>query len=324
MPAPLAALVFLSVSLGKSIRLYLADGTPGGLLTAEIMNWTGHVVAAPRSDLAGLLRRPEASRTGIYLLLGDDPDSLGGLLAYIGEGDDVGKRLYQHARAEDQGGKDFWDRAILLTSKDANLTKAHARYLESRFITLAGQARRSRLINGTAPAPLPLPEADVSDMEYFISQAKIVLPVLGVNILRSAATAGNGGAGAVSGLSPASSPVFVLHVKKDGITARAREIDGEFTVLEGSCARASWTGSQHTYKTLHNKLAGDGALVPEPGGAAVRFARDQVFASPSAAAAVITGRQANGRVEWKAEGSGISFGSWQERGIDQAAAETST
>lgn len=240
MPAPLAALVFLSVSLGKSIRLYLADGTPGGLLTAEIMNWTGHVVAAPRSDLAGLLRRPEASRTGIYLLLGDDPDSLGGLLAYIGEGDDVGKRLYQHARAEDQGGKDFWDRAILLTSKDANLTKAHARYLESRFITLAGQARRSRLINGTAPAPLPLPEADVSDMEYFISQAKIVLPVLGVNILRSAATAGNGGAGAVSGLSPASSPVFVLHVKKDGITARAREIDGEFTVLEGSCARASW------------------------------------------------------------------------------------
>ena len=80
----------------------------------------------------------------------------------------------------------------MLTSKDANLTKAHARYLESRFITLAQQARRSRLINGTAPAPLPLPEADVSDMEYFIAQAKIILPVLGVNILRSAATADDG------------------------------------------------------------------------------------------------------------------------------------
>jgi hypothetical protein len=154
-----AALVCLAVSVGKSIRLYLADGTPGGLLTAEIMNWTGHVVAAPRSELAGLLKRPEASRTGVYLLLGDDPESLGGSLAYIGEGDDVGKRLYQHARAEDLGGKDFWDRAVVLTSKDANLTKAHARYLESRFITLAMQARRSLLVNGTAPAPLPLPEA---------------------------------------------------------------------------------------------------------------------------------------------------------------------
>jgi len=122
----------------------------------------------------------------------------------------------------------------VLTSKDANLTKAHARYLESRFITLARQARRSRLINGTAPAPLPLPEADISDMEYFITQAKIVLPVLGVNILRSAATADDGTAGAASGLARASSPVFSLHVKKDGISAQAREIDGEFTVLEGS------------------------------------------------------------------------------------------
>jgi hypothetical protein len=55
----------------------------------------------------------------------------------------------------------------------------------------------------------------------------------------------------------------------------------------------------------------------------MRFSRDQVFASPSASAAVITGRQANGRVEWKAESSGISFGNWQDRGIDQAVRETS-
>jgi hypothetical protein len=78
---PLPALVCLPVSVGKSIRLYLADSTPGGLLTAEIMSWTGHVVAAPRSDLAALLKRDETSRTGIYVLLGDDPESLGGTLA---------------------------------------------------------------------------------------------------------------------------------------------------------------------------------------------------------------------------------------------------
>ena len=107
---------------GKSIRLFLVNGTPGGLLTAEIMNWTGHIVAASRSDLAALLRRPEASRTGIYILLGDDPNSLGGTIAYIGEGDDVSKRLSRHAQPEDRGGKDFWNRAILLTSKDRELT----------------------------------------------------------------------------------------------------------------------------------------------------------------------------------------------------------
>jgi hypothetical protein len=160
------------VSVGKQIRIYLADGIPGGLLTAEIMNWTGHVVAAPRSDLRALSQRQETSRTGVYILLGDDPEILGGTLAYISEGDDVGQRLSQHARVEDQGGKDFWDRAVVLTNKDANLTKAHVRYLESRFITLARQAGRSRLTNGTFPSPLPLPEADVSDMEYFIAQAR--------------------------------------------------------------------------------------------------------------------------------------------------------
>ena len=59
----------------------------------------------------------------------------------------------------------------MVTSKDAKVTKAHARYLGSRFITLAQQAGRCRLENGTAPPPLPLPEADVSDMEYFIAWA---------------------------------------------------------------------------------------------------------------------------------------------------------
>jgi hypothetical protein len=83
------------VSVGKSVRLFLADGTPGGLLTAEIMNWTGHVVAAPRSDLAALLKRTETSRTGRYILLGDDPDSLGGQLAYIGKGDDIKCGLFR-------------------------------------------------------------------------------------------------------------------------------------------------------------------------------------------------------------------------------------
>jgi hypothetical protein len=58
------------LSAGKSVKIFMADGTPGGLLTAEIMNWTGHVVAAPGSDLAALLKRPEVSRTGTYILLG--------------------------------------------------------------------------------------------------------------------------------------------------------------------------------------------------------------------------------------------------------------
>jgi len=305
------------MTAGKLIRLFLVDGTPGGLLTAEIGNWTGHVVAAPRSDLAALLKRSEARRTGIYILLGDDPNSLGGTIAYIGEGDDVSERLRQHARPGDQGGKDFWDRAIVLTSKDTNLTKAHARYLESRLITLAQQAHRVSLDNDRAPSPPPLPEADISDMEYFICQAKIVLPVLGVNLLRAVATtpgAAQEGSGMTATLS-VQSPIFELTLKKLGIEATAQEIDGEFTVFEGSTARSEWYGVEgqgyNGYKRLREKLKDDGTLAPTDDGSSLRFTRNQVFASPSAAAAVVTGRSANGRVEWKVRGTDLPYGSWQ-------------
>ena len=159
-------------------------------------------------------------------------------------------------------------------------------------------------------------------MEYFIAQARIILPVLGVNILRSAATAA-GAAEATSVPAPASSPVFELQLKKDGIVAIAKEIDGEFTVLEGSGARGSWTGAEHAYKVLHQKLLQDGVIVPGLDGVPMRFARDQVFASPSAAAAAVVGRTANGRNDWKVQGSGISFGNWQAQGIDQVARDGS-
>ncbi len=306
------------MSTGKSVRLFLADGTPGGLLTAEIMNWTGHVVAAPRSELAALLKRPETSRTGIYILIGEDPDSLGGLMAYIGEGDDVAKRLYQHARPADQNGKDFWDRAIVLTSKDTNLTKAHARYLESRFIILGQQANRAKLTNSTAPTPIVLPEADVSDMEYFIEQAKIVLPVLGVNIFRSAATAVRPST-SESESQPEASPIFELRVKKDGIVATAQEVDGEFTVLAGSTARLGWIGVEgHSYVGLRRRLETDGTLAPSADGTTMEFTHDQVFASPSAAAAAVVGRASNGRNEWIARDTRLTYGDWQAKQIEES------
>lgn len=306
------------MSAGKSIRLFLADGSTGGLLTAEIMNWTGHVIAAPRSDLAELLQRDEAARTGVYLLLGDDPSALGGQSAYIGEGDNVSKRLYQHARPETQGGKDFWDRVIVFTSKDANLTKAHVRYLESRFIEIANRAKRVTLTNGTNPDPIALPEADVSDMEYYIDQARIVLPVLGVNLLRSAKT--TAGTPVATDPQPTSdSPIFSLEMPSQGIAARAQVADGEFTVFEGSGARIEWVGEEgQSYSGLRAKLEEDGTLEVPPGGTTMRFTRDHVFSSPSAAAAAITGRSANGRTKWRIDGTTRTYADWESQGIEDA------
>ena len=116
-------------SVGRSIRLFLVDGNPNGIITAEVVNWTGHVLLAPRSKLADVLNRPELQKTGVYFLFGELSELGGRRPVYIGESDNVGKRILQHVKAEE---KDF-EKFCLVTSKDLNLTKAHARFLERRF-----------------------------------------------------------------------------------------------------------------------------------------------------------------------------------------------
>lgn len=61
---------------GKQIRLFLIDGTFSGLVTAEIMNWTGHVFKGSRSELGRIYQREEAQRTGVYILLGDKSEEV--------------------------------------------------------------------------------------------------------------------------------------------------------------------------------------------------------------------------------------------------------
>ena len=149
---------------GRTIKLFLVDGVADGMLTAEIMNWTGHVLYAPRSRIVELIQRPEAKKTGVYLLVGEDPTHADQTLVYVGEGDNVGTRIASHAKDLE---KEFWEFVCIITSKDMNLTKGHVRYLESRLISLIGQEGRAQLTNKSEPEFDLLPEADISDMEFY-------------------------------------------------------------------------------------------------------------------------------------------------------------
>lgn len=299
------------MSQGRSIRLFLVDGTPNGLLTAEIMNWTGHVLTGPRSKLAELVQRPECARTGVYFLVGPDPEDSLRTRVYVGESDDVAQRLKQHNRPEEQGGKDFWERVCLVTSKDQNLTKAHAKYLESKLIGIATSAGRCVLGNGTAHDYSGLPESDRADMAYFLEQIRTVLPVLGFDFLRELAKPSSAAA-APAALSVSESPRFVLEIPKSKGRALAQEIDGEFFVLKGSRTRAEWVGTETGYQALFRQLLDEGVLVAD-GSEHLLFSDDYAFSSPSAAAAVVCGRQANGRTAWVVEGSGQTYAGWQDQ-----------
>lgn len=69
-----------------SLELYFIEGRSDGILTAEVFNWTGHVLMTPRTRIGIALQRKEARHTGVYLLLGEKDDNP---QAYIGEGEDI-------------------------------------------------------------------------------------------------------------------------------------------------------------------------------------------------------------------------------------------
>lgn len=99
---------------GRTLKLYLVDGSPSGVITAELGISSVRAAVASRTALPDLIRREEASRTGIYLLVGPDPDLPGRQLVYVGEGDQVRTRLAAHDADE---AKDFFTRAVLIVSK---------------------------------------------------------------------------------------------------------------------------------------------------------------------------------------------------------------
>lgn len=306
------------MSLGRSIRLFLVDGTPNGLLTAEILNWSGHVLTGPRSKLAELVKRPECSRPGVYFLVGQDPESTGQLRVYVGESDDVAGRLKQHNASDD---KSFFDRVCLVTSNDSYLTKSHIKVLESQLIGIAKQTGRCVLANSKEPVYQLLPEADLAYMAAFLEQIRIVLPVLGYDFLREITKPSQLSlpdkpiASAVS-----QSPVFTLTHGARSISARAQEVDGEFFVLKDSAASSKWTSTAHSYQMLFTRLVNEGVIALQPGGLRV-FVDDYVFKSPSAAAAVVLGRNANGRTEWVVENTKQPYGAWQNQQLNMATSE---
>ena len=145
-----------------TIKLYLPRGDAKSLRTAEISNWTGKAVAAPRTELDELLAREELDKAGVYILIGNDPLT-NTPQAYIGEAEIIRERIKQHRT------KEFWVTAIIFVSKDENLTKAHVRYLESRLLAEAAEVNRFTLEQNQAGGS-KLPESDREDMEVFLAR----------------------------------------------------------------------------------------------------------------------------------------------------------
>ncbi len=58
-------------------------------------------------------------RTGLYFLVGPDPNDPSDELVYVGESDNVWKRLVNH---NSNSSKEFWTRTVVITVEDEKRT----------------------------------------------------------------------------------------------------------------------------------------------------------------------------------------------------------
>jgi len=303
-------------TFGRTIQLFLVDGKPTGLRKATIHGWTGMLFVSGASAFGDLTARKEVDRTGVYILSGPDTDKPDGTRAYVGSGNSVADRIKKSALE-----RDFWETAVTVTTSDDDLSKGHAEYLEARLIQVAKESGRVMLDNGTNPDSQRrrLPEADVANMEQFLANLRIILPVIGLDMLKPQPKAVTQTAQPIEERTTGEVQFEIRH--KSGVNATAVEEDSEFIVLEGSEALQdagyTWLGQ----RSLKDKLIQDGVLVPGIDGR-LRFSKPWPFKSPSAAAGIILDRQANGRTEWKVKGASQTYHDWQQaQAAKQEAAE---
>jgi hypothetical protein len=295
---------------GRSIKVFLIEGTASGLRTAELGLSTTKAIVVPRASLSAVSKRSEMQKTGVYVLVGGDSDRPGFKKIYVGEGDTILPRLISHNSDE---AKDFWSDAVVFVSKDENLTKAHARYLEARLIALAKEAKRATVANGTEPpSDGKLPEADGVEMEEFISQVRLLLGTLGYDILEPLLSPPP----QVGTAAPPEAMLPEFRYEGDGFAARCViDLDaGQFVVKAGSTARIHEGNSlSPTYRNLRAQLRDAGVLIPD--GGVFKFSQDYAFTAATPAAQVVSGQTVNGRVAWRANDT--TFAQWEDKRLRQ-------
>ena len=259
------------MSYRKSIELVLGGETAEGLMIAKMINWDGRAIRIPRSEIAEC-KRTDLEAVGVYFLFTDES-------VYIGESQNVKKRLIQHMQDYKTGKEDyFWENAVVFTSESLN--KGHIRYLEHELYLAAKKCDQYKLDTKTTHSDTVLSEAQEAAMEEFLDNIKIIIGMMGYRVFipRKKATE--------------TTKIFSCGEATGFVS------DHGFTVQKGSKVSSEIAPSFQThnkpYYLLRLRLETDGIITDR------EFTVDYEFQSFSAAASIIKGRSANGNTEWKA------------------------
>lgn len=270
------------MAYGKSIELFLVNGTADSLITAELSNWNGKALKIPRIEVSSC-SRDDITQAGVYFLFCKEDD--GSDSVYIGEAENVKERLVQHLRDyQSEKEKYYWNTAVIFIGRDLN--KALIRYLENRFVEIARSCKRYTVLTKNTYRNTVMKESQIAVMEEFVDNVKTLINALGYKVLEPVLLVDSVAATADDEL---------LFIATGGATATGRVTAEGFVVLKGATVneKVSVKSLSAGMVKLREKYLKEGKVEN------LVTTEDLLFSSSSAAADFVLGYSVSGPRTWK-------------------------
>ena len=270
------------MAYGKSIELFLVNGTADSLIIAELSNWNGKAIKIPRIEVSSC-DREDITQAGVYFLFCKEDD--GSDSVYIGEAENVKERLVQHLR-DYQSEKEtyYWSSAVVFIGRDLN--KALIRYLENRFVEIARASKRYLVLTKNTYRNTVMKESQVAVMEEFVDNVKILINALGYKVLEPFAQMDS---------STTSADDELLYITSGSVNATGKVTAEGFVVFAGAAVNEKMSlkslspGMLKQRQKLFDSSKVENLITTE----------DILFSSSSAAADFILGYSVSGPRTWK-------------------------
>lgn len=155
----------------KVINLLLSDGSLSGIMRVEDSSWyLGELYSAPRDKIDELVNNNACNKFGIYFLLSSDT-------VYVGQSIHLKKRIKEHIL-----GKDWWEKAVLLTTKDDSFSNDDIDYLESVLINKAFQLGTLDVDNKTKGNFAKVNDFRREILNQYLDEALFLIALIGNNV----------------------------------------------------------------------------------------------------------------------------------------------
>lgn len=275
----------------KTIKLYLMDGTADGRIKCTIDPWIGEAYKIPRELVPVCKDRKQLQWTGVYFLFGTS-EKTGNPCVYVGQAGvrknktGITQRLLEHDREKES----YWTDAVAFIASNNTFGQTDISFLENYFYNKAAAAGRYEMVNAADPTQGNITEEKEAELLSYADSAEMILTTLGYKVFLPEKKENQ---------KPLQNVIDVYLQKASGVNAAGKfnAYTNALTIMKGSVVSdfisEKYAASNVRPYRLRIAYEADGTIKNH------KFTKDAELTSPSYAAAVILGRSADGKLEWK-------------------------